>query len=172
MEEVNRMPTQAGSTEKRLQVTIYLYPILYEGTKIINGYLPEFGEELEPPIIEFWESVIRDCKFVTQAAGFTVKRTNNNELMKPEVVLSFCKDPVVHGTMTVKLRVSDNPFDATFLEACKEIVLKYLNENSILDGIATKAGIDFQVEKVVTAGMTLAFWSDAMFHLYNVMKSI
>ena len=166
------MPKQAGITEKRLQVTIYLYPILYEDTKIINGYLPNFGEELEPPIIEFWESVIRDCKFVTQAAGFTVKSTNNNELMKPEVVLSYCKDHVVYGTMTVKLRVSDNPFNATFPEEYKEKVLEYLNENSILDGTATKAGIDFQVEKVVAAGTTLAFWSDAMLHLYNVMKSI
>ena len=166
------MPKQTGITEKRLQVTIYLYPILYEDTKIINGYLRDFGEELEPPIIEFWESVIRDCKFVTQAAGFTVKRTNNNELMKPEVVLSFCKDPVVHGTMTVKLRVSDNPFDATFPESYKEKVLGYLNENSILDGTATKAGMDFQVEKVIAAGETLHFWSDAMYHLYNVMKSI
>ena len=166
------MPKQAGITEKRIQVTIYLYPILYEDTKIINGYLPDFGEELESPIKECWESFIKDCKFVIQEAGFTVKSINNKELMKPEVVLSYCKDHVVYGTMTVKLRVSDNPFDATFPEACKEIFLKYLNENSILDGIATKAGIDFQVEKVVTAGMTLAFWSDAMFHLYNVMKSI
>lgn len=165
------MPKQADSIEKRVEVTIYLYPILYEGTKIINGYLPEFGEELEPPIIEFWESVIGDCKFVTRAAGFTVKSKNNNELMKPEVVLSFCKDHVAYGTMTVKLRVSDNPFDATFPESYKEKVLEYLNENSILDGTATKADIDFQVEKVVVAGVTLPFWSDAMLQLYNVMIS-
>ena len=154
------MPKQAGSTEKRLQVIIYLYPILYEGTKIINSYSTYFGEELEPPIIEFWESVIRDCKFVTQAAGFTVKRTNNNELMKPEVVLSYCKDHVVYGTMTVKLRVSDNPFNATFPEEYKEKVLEYLNENSILDGTATKASIDFQVEKVVVAATTLWLYDD------------
>lgn len=166
------MPKQAGSTEKRLQVIIYLYPILYEGTKIINGFSTYFGEELENPIKECWASFIKDCRFVIQEAGFTVKSTNNNELMKPEVVLSYCKDHVVYGTMTVKLRVSDNPFDATFPEACKEIFLKYLNENSILDGTAAKAGIDFQVEKVVAAGVTLPFWSDAMYHLYNVMKSI
>lgn len=166
------MPKQAGSTEKRLQVIIYLYPILYEGTKIINDFSTYFGEELENPIKECWASFIKDCRFVIQEAGFTVKSTNNNELMKPEVVLSYCKDHVVYGTMTVKLRVSDNPFDATFPEACKEIFLKYLNENSILDGTAAKAGIDFQVEKVVAAGVTLPFWSDAMYHLYNVMKSI
>lgn len=166
------MPKQAGSTEKRLQVIIYLYPILYEGTKIINGFSTYFGEELENPIKECWASFIKDCRFVIQEAGFTVKSTNNNELMKPEVVLSYCKDHVVYGTMTVKLRVSDNRFDATFPEACKEIFLKYLNENSILDGTAAKAGIDFQVEKVVAAGVTLPFWSDAMYHLYNVMKSI
>lgn len=172
MEEVNRMPKQAGSTEKRLQVTIYLYPILYESTKIINGYLPDFGEELESPIKECWASFIKDCRFVIQEAGFTVKSTNNNELMKPEVVLSYCKDHIVYGSMTVNLRISDDPFDSTFPEVYKEKVLEHLNENSILDGTAAKAGIDFQVEKVVVAGMTLAFWSDAMFHLYNVMKSI
>ena len=92
--------------------------------------------------------------------------------MKPEVVLTYCKDHVVYGSMTVKLRISDDPFDATFPEAYKEKVLEYLNENSILDGTATKAGIDFQVEKVVAAGVTLAFWSDAMLLLYNAMKSI
>ena len=166
------MPKQTGITEKRLQVTIYLYPILYEDTKIINGYLPDFGEELESPIKECWESFIKDCKFVIQEAGFTVKSINNKELMKPEVVLSYCKDHVVYGTMTVKLRMSESPFDATFPEAYKEKVLEYLNENSILDGTAAKAGIDFQVEKVVAPGTTLAFWSDAMLHLYNVMKSI
>ena len=166
------MPKQAGITEKRLQVTIYLYPILYEDTKIINGYLPDFGEELESPIKECWESFIKDCKFVIQEAGFTVKSINNKELMKPEVVLSYCKDHVVYGTMTVKLRVSDNPFDATFPEAYKEKVLEYLNENSILDGTATKAGMDFQVEKVIAAGETLVYWYDAMYHLYNVMNSI
>ena len=73
--------------------------------------------------------------------------------------------------MTVKLRVSDNPFNATFPEEYKEKVLEYLNENSILDGTATKASIDFQVEKVVVAATTLAFWSDAMLQLYNVMIS-
>ena len=172
MEEVNRMPKQAGSTEKRLQVTIYLYTILYESTKIINGYLPDFGEELESPIKECWASFIKDCRFVIQEAGFTVKSTNNNELMKPEVVLSYCKDHIVYGSMTVNLRISDDPFDSTFPEVYKENVLEHLNENSILDGTAAKAGIDFQVEKVVVAGMTLALWSDAMFHLYNVMKSI
>ena len=166
------MPKQTGITEKRLQVTIYLYPILYEDTKIINGYLPDFGEELESPIKECWESFIKDCKFVIQEAGFTVKSINNKELMKPEVVLSYCKDHVVYGTMTVKLRVSDNPFDATFPEAYKEKVLEYLNENSILDGTATKAGMDFQVEKVIAAGETLVYWYDAMYHLYNVMNSI
>ena len=166
------MPKQAGITEKRLQVTIYLYPILYEDTKIINGYLPDFGEELESPIKECWESFIKDCKFVIQEAGFTVKSINNKELMKPEVVLSYCKDHVVYGTMTVKLRVSDNPFDATFPEAYKEKVLEYLNENSILDGTATKAGMDFQVEKAIAAGETLVYWYDAMYHLYNVMNSI
>lgn len=165
------MPKQAGSTEKRLQVIIYLYSILYEGTKIINGYSTYFGEELENPIKECWASFIKDCRFVIQEAGFTVKSTNNNELIKPEVVLSYCKDHVVYGTMTVKLRVSDNPFNATFPEEYKEKVLEYLNENSILDGTATKAGIDFQVEKVVAAGTTLAFWSDAMLQLYNVMIS-
>ena len=166
------MPKQAGSTEKRLQVIIYLYPILYEGTKIINGYSTYFGEELESPIKECWESFIKDCKFVIQEAGFTVKSTNNNELMKPEVVLSYCKDHVVYGTMTVKLRMSESPFDATFPEAYKEKVLEYLNENSILDGTATKADIDFQVEKVVVAGVTLPFWSDTMLQLYYAMKSI
>ena len=74
--------------------------------------------------------------------------------------------------MTVKLRVSDNPFNATFPEEYKEKVLEYLNENSILDGTATKAGIDFQVEKVVADGVTLAYWSDAMLQLYYAMKSI
>ncbi len=172
MEEVNRISTQAGSTKKRLQVTIYLYPILYEDTKIINGYLPNFGEELESPIKECWESFIKDCKFVIQEAGFTVKSINNNELVKPEVVLSYCKGHVVYGSMTVNLRISDDPFDSTFPEVYKEKVLGYLNENSILDGTAAKAGIDFQVEKVVAAGVTLPFWSDAMYHLYNVMKSI
>ena len=134
--------------------------------------MPDFGEELESPIKECWESFIKDCRLVIQEAGFTVKSINNNELMKPEVVLTYCKDQVVYGSMTVNLRISDNPFDATFPEAYKEKVLEYLNENSILDGTATKADIDFQVEKVVVAGVTLPFWSDTMLQLYYAMKSI
>ena len=118
------MPKQAGSTEKRLQVIIYLYPILYEGTKIINGYSTYFGEELENPIKERRESIINDCKFVIQEAGFTVKSINNNELMKPEVVLTYCKDHVVYGSMTVKLRISDDP-DVTY-------IIRYLREREVV----------------------------------------
>ena len=82
---------QPSNIENRIQVTVYLHPLLYVDSEVfisaatemnlnktdtnnifINPPLPGLGEELENPIKDEWERFIRDCVFVTKEAGFSI----------------------------------------------------------------------------------------------------
>jgi len=70
------------------------------------------------------------------------------------------------------LRISDHPLDVTFPEEWKDYALDYLKMNNVLDGTATKAGIDFSVEKIVVGGHALDTWDKAFNRLYLVLKKM
>ena len=76
------------------------------------------------------------------------------------------------GTLVYELRLSNHPFDATFPEELKDAALQYLKINNILDGTATKAGIDFQIEKVTVGSVQNDSWERAFNRLYIRLKQI
>lgn len=179
--------------ENQIQVTMYLHPIIYAGSevlgavtfdkkdrryhtdinpdRVINGPLSGPGEALENPIKDEWESFIEDCKFVIKEVGFTIIASKQSDVSKKsEYILTYGIGDTPCGTIACNLRISDHPFNATFPEESKDKVLEYFKENKILDGSATRAGIDFQVEKITIGSVKSDSWDVALQRLYEVMK--
>lgn len=178
---------QKDSNKSQIQVTMYLHPIIYVCSEVlgsdtadvspdnmyINFPLPGNGEELEPPIKDEWGSFIWDCKFVIKEAGFTIiKSEPSDEFDRSECKITYGREDKPGGTIVCNLRISEHPFDAVFPEAYKEKVQEYFKENKILDGTATEAGIDFQVEKVIVDGVETDSWCNAISQLYELMSNI
>ena len=175
---------QLFNKENRIQVTVYLHPLLYVDSEVfdsaltdvnqnifINPPLPGLGEELENPIKDEWERFIRDCVFVTKEAEFTIINNEyDSESNKSEAVITYGIGNKPHGTIICNLRISEHPFDTTFPKAYKEKVQEYLKESSILNGTARKAGIDFQVEKVIVDGIETDSWLNGFNKLYSLMR--
>ena len=44
--------------------------------------------------------------------------------------------------------------------------------NKILDGTATKAGIDFQIEKITVDSVKYDTWDRALNRLYNLLRTM
>lgn len=177
---------QLDSNKTQMHITMYLHPLIYINSvflgsaitdvtpdnKYINHPLPGDGEELEPPIKDEWKSFIRDCKFVVNEAGFTIlKSEQNNAAKKSEHIITYGIENIPCGTVVCNLQVSENPFDVAFPEEYKEKVQEYLQENSILDGTARKAGIDFQVEQVTIDDIKTDSWCDVITKLYELMRN-
>lgn len=181
--------------EDTIYITMYLYPIIYSDiaicaaasydpkdrkyhtdvnpSRIINGPLSGPGEELEPPLSDEWETFISDCKWLVTELGFKIITTNrSDDSEKSEYVITYGIDDTPCGTIVYDLRLSDHPFDATFPEELKDEVLKYLKINTILDGTATKEGIDFQVEKVTVGTVHNDSWDRAFNRLYLKLKEM
>ena len=181
--------------DNTLRITMYLYPLIYSDTnifgstyydvkdkryhtdvnpsRIINGPLSGPGEELEPPISDEWDDFVEDCKWLVNELGFTVihsKRSDDSE--KSEYIITYGIDDVPCGTIVYDLRLSDHPFDVTFPEDYKDKALEYLKMNNILDGTATKEGIDFQVEKVTVGSVELDSWDRAFNRVYLKLKEM
>ena len=175
---------QPSNIENRIQVTVYLYPLLYVDSEVfdsaltdvnqtifINPPLPGLGEELENPIKDEWERFIKDCVFVTKEAGFTIINNEyDSESNKSEAVITYGVGTKPSGTIICNLRISEQPFDAAFPEEYKAKVQEYLKESSILDGTARKAGIDFQVEKVIVNDIETDSWLNGFNKLYSLMR--
>ena len=175
---------QPSNIENRIQVTLYLHPLLYVDSEVfdsaltdvnqnifINPPLPGLGEELENPIKEEWERFIKDCIFVTKEAGFNIiKNEYDSESNKSEAVITYGIGNKPSGKIICNLRISEQPFDAAFPEEYKAKVQEYLKESSILDGAARNAGIDFQVEKVIVDGIETDSWLNGLNKLYSLMR--
>lgn len=184
-----------GDIDTNIKITMYLRPIIYGSSdvfgavtfdsqnkkyhtdinpaRVINGPLSGPGEELEPPISKEWDSFIQDCKFVVEEAGFVVIQSErSSDSNKSEYILLYGMDDAPCGTLVFDLRLSDHPFDATFPEKYKDKALEYLKENKILDGTATKAGIDFQIESIVVGLVKNDSWDRAINRLYNLLSRI
>lgn len=180
--------------ENVIHVTVYLHPNIYEDSepvtsaiqfinkkpqttvnpsRVINGPLSEYGEELEPPIQEELDEFIDDCSRLVDNAGFTIiKRERSTDSKKSEYIVVFGMNDEPCGTIVFDLRISDHPFDATFPEELKDEVMEYLKMNKILDESATKAGINFQVEKVTIGSVKYDTWSRAFDRLGNVLDKM
>lgn len=185
----------------KIKVVMYLYPIIYNNSnftqnydddivasvshdksgyhtnvnpnRIINGPLSEPGEPLEAPINDEWEHFIEDCKFLIKELDFTIISSNRStDSEKSEYIIVFGMKDKPCGTLVYELRLSDHPFDATFPEELKDAALQYLKINNILDGTATKAGIDFQIEKVTVGSVQNDSWERAFNRLYIRLKQI
>ena len=112
---------QPSNIENRIQVTVYLYPLLYVDSEVfdsaltdvnqtifINPPLPGLGEELENPIKDEWERFIKDCVFVTKEAGFTIINNEyDSESNKSEAVITYGVGTKPSGTIICNLRISE-----------------------------------------------------------------
>ena len=176
-----------------LKVTMYVRPIIYtisniaasvqwddknrryhtdiNPSRIINGPLSGPGEDLESPLKDEWDAFIEDCKFVIKEAGFTIIKSKRSEDSgKSEYVVTYGVDDTPCGTIVHNIRLSDHPLDATFPEELKDQALEFLHSHDILDEAITKAGIDFQVEKVTVGSVKCDTWDRAILRLYNILK--
>jgi len=184
----------ASSDLETIHVTMYLHPIIYAGSqvitsavkvgpkkgeyhtdvapdRVINGPLSEYGEELQSPLKEEYESFIEDCLWLVKEMGFIIINTHQSvDSKKSEYVIVYGLKNKPCGSIVYDLRLSDHPFDATFPEECKEEALEYLKINKILDGSATEAGIDFSVEKVTVGSVKFDTWDRAFQRLYAKLK--
>lgn len=181
-----------NSNIDNIYVLMYLQPIFYEDSEIfsavsfnrktgryitdinpdrvINGPLSGPGEELESPIKDEWEAFIDDCKFLVNEVGFTIIESYRSiESKKSEYVIMFGIDDTPCGSIIYDLRISDHPFPVTFPEEAKDKALEYLTMEKILDGSATKAGIDFKVIGVIVGGVKKDSWNRSINRLYNLL---
>lgn len=178
-----------------IYVTMYLYPLIYvdsnsvfgavrkdnKGTyrtdvnpsRLINGPLSEYGKELEPPIRSEYEEFMKDCLWLVEESGFKViKNTLSTDSKKSRYVIVFGVGDTLCGSIVYDLRISDHPFDAVFPEDLKSEVLEYLKMENVLDGEATEAGIDFEVEKVTVGSVINDTWDRAFQRLNLKLKQM
>lgn len=179
-----------------IRVTMYLYPLLFENSKIvlgsvsynkskrqyhtdvnpyrvINGPFTEWGNELEPPIKDEYESFLDDCRWLINEVGFTIlKQYRSTESKKSEYIVVFGIGDKPCGSIVYELRISDHPLDVSFPEDIKDEVLELLKMNKVLDGSATKAGIDFAVEKVTVGVVINDTWDKAFNRLHTKLKQM
>ena len=93
-----------------IKLTMYLQPIIYETSailgadtysndnhkyhtdvnpyRVITGPLSQYGETLEPPIADEWESFVEDCKWLIKELGFTIlSSSRSDDSKKSEYVI-------------------------------------------------------------------------------------
>lgn len=139
----------------------------------INGPLSDYGQELEPPIKEEYDKFIDDCVWLVEELGFTViKRFRSTDSEKSEYIILFGIDNQPCGLMVYDLRISDHPLDATFPEEFKDEALEFLEMQKVLNESATKAGINFRVEKVTVGSVANDSWDRAFDRLFNKLKQM
>lgn len=193
---MKRLVRNNTQTNNNIVITMYLHPDIYDDirhiianveynardkkyhtdvnpSRLINGPLSEYGQQLENPIKDEYESFIKDCEWLVKELGFTIiKQERSLDSKKSEYLIIFGIDNTPCGTLIYDLRLSDHPFDATFPEELKDEALKYLQMNNILDGTAAKAGIDFTVEKITVGTVENDTWDRAMNRLYLKLKNM
>lgn len=181
---------------EEIHITMYLHPEIYSDSEAIvcsvkwdnsrkkyytdvnpyreiNGPLSEYGQELEPPIKEEYDNFIEDCKWLIIDSGFTIiTQYRSTDSKKSEYVVVFGMNDEPCGKLIYELRISDHPFHATFPEELKDEVVEYLKMTKVLDESATKAGINFQIEKVTVGSVKHDTWGRAFDRLSDVLDNI
>ena len=178
-----------------IKVTLYIKPIIYmdsdifsslklvydkekhrkvwksdnNPSRIINGPLSGPGEELEQPIRDEYERFLQDCDFVIKDTGFTIiDKKRSTESKKSEYLLLFGIDDTPYGRLVFDFRISDHTLDKyEFPEGWKDVALKYLKMNKILDSDFEKHRIDFMVDKVLVGNVADDTWNKALNRLYD-----
>lgn len=181
--------------ENQIHIVMYWNPIFYDDSAVfatvtttnkgreyhtdinkltqLNGPLSGPGEELGAPLADEWNGFLDDCDFLIRELGFTIiSRKRSETSKKSEYFVVFGLDDIPVGSIVFDLRISDHPFDASFPEEAKDEALEYLKVNKILDGTATKAGIDFQVENVLVGTVPHDSWDRAFKRVFLKLKSM
>lgn len=177
-----------------IRITMYLRPILYSDSdiilgakgfdsekymydisnpsRIINGPLSDFGEELTPPLAQEWENFIRSCKQQVTDSGFIIlEEYRSTDSNKSEYVTMYGLKDHPYGRIIYDLRISDHTLDELkFPEELKTRILEKLKVDKVLAGDATQAGIDFQVEQVLVGSVRNDTWYRASVRLYNLLR--
>lgn len=188
--------TNTELSENTIKVIMYLHPNIYANSevvlgsvnydpsdkkyhtdvnpnRVINGPLSDYGQELEPPISEEYDSFIEDCDWLIHELGFTIiSQHRSTDSKKSEYIVVFGIDDTPCGSIIYELRISDHPFDAKFPEEIKDQVVEYLNMNNVMNGQATKAGIDFSIENVLVGSVKNDTWDKAFQRLYLKLKQL
>ena len=111
--------------------------------------------------------------WLIKEAGFTIiDRHTSTSAEKSEYVVVFGIDNTPCGSLVYDICISDHPFDAKFPEELKGKALEYLKMENILDGTASKVGIDFSVEKVTIGSVKDDTWDRAFNRLHDVLKRL
>lgn len=181
--------------QNTIHITMYLRPEIYTSSQFIrgsiywdkakhkyysdntsrriNGPLSDYGQELEPPIQEEYDHFIEDCVELIEEFGFVIiDRHRSTDSKKSEYILLFGMESTPCGSIVYELRISDHPLDVTFPEEFKQEALEYLKMNKVLDGSASKAGINFRVEKILIGQVTDDTWDRALDRLFNRLKQM
>lgn len=176
-----------------INVTVYIRPEIYLNSEVvlgsvvydkvkkayttdvnpyrkINGPLSEYGDELEPPIREEYNEFIEDCAWLIDNSGFEIiKRMTSEDSKKSEYIIVFGMKDDPCGSIIFDLRISDHPLDANFPEDLKDEVMDLLQMNKVLDESATKAGINFRIEKVTIGVSKDDTWARAFDRLGTLL---
>lgn len=179
-----------------IKITMYLYPLIYSDSeavtgsvsfnkkehryhtdinpsRMINGPLSGYKQELENPIKEEYDSFIDDCVWLIKEVGFTIlkqERSTNSE--KSEYIVIFGMDDEPCFTLIYELRISDHPFSAKFPEEWKDEIVEKLNMEWVLDGTLHKEGIDFAIDKITVGAKKDDTWDKAFQRLYDTLAKI
>ncbi len=181
--------------DNTIKITMYLKPVFFENSpifntvtfdkkhhryltdinpeRVMNGALSEYGEELEYPIRQEWDSFVEDCRFLIKELGFTIITQNTSEDSKKSeytIIFGINDDPC--GTLVFDLRISNHPFDATFPEELQNKAFEYLKVNKILDADIVKDRVSFLVEKVTVGGVANDSWNRAFNRVFITLKGI
>ena len=179
-----------------INIVVYLAPIFYETSEIlssiefdknsrkwktdinpervINGPLSRLGEELESPIKEEYDRFVDDCKDLIETMNFIIIDSyRSDDSKKSEYVLMFGLENNIYGRLVIDFRISEHTLEEyNFPEELKDEALKYLTTEGILDGSATKAGIDFKVDRVTVGSVKNDTWNRALNCLYARLKTL
>lgn len=173
-------------------ISVYLKPLIYKNSEILNGTLFDAnvykkgpwndtsvmlnstvgdGEELENPLESEFDSFAEECKWLVKEAGFTFAETERaTETDRILYSISFYKGEAQCGSILFEIKISENPFDESFPENYKAIILEHITPEKLLDGTTKDVGIDFQVEKVVVENMEKNSWYQALDGIYDCLK--
>lgn len=141
-------------------------------SRIINGPLSRFGEEIQSPIKEEYEEFIQDCRDLIIDCGFTIiQQTRSQDSNKSEYFIIFGINDRPYGRLVYNFRVSDHPFEGlSFHEEDKSKVIEYMDMNNILNGEATEAGIGFSIKQVLVGSVPDDTWDRALNRAYIQLK--
>lgn len=189
------MTTSFDISENTIHIVMYLHPVIYTNStvvtgtvnkvsrtyhtdinpdRVINGPLSKYGEELEPPIREEYNSFIEDCIWLIKEYGFTIlKRMTSTSSGKSVYTVVYGIGETPCGSIVYELRISDHPLDGvTIPTEVKNEIVGLLKMQNVLNGSATAAGIDFRIEKVTVGSVINDTWDRAFQRLNNKLKQM